>query len=129
MKNLGRVFGISIVSFLVIGGIFTGIAYLILMCFPDLFVGLRAEIAEAAANGEADIPTFLTDVTTLTVACSAIIGIAFWCILHSVFVRPFILVGVLRNFINSGVNDIPSEKSFDELDKKSKKFQKLHAEL
>lgn len=129
IKNLGRVFGISIVSFLVIGGIFTGIAYLILMCFPDLFAGLSAEIAEAAANSESDIPSFLSDVTTLTIACSVVIGIVFWCILHSVFVRPFILVGVLRNFINSGANDIPNEKSFDELDQKSKKFQKLHAKL
>lgn len=51
-----------------------------------------------------------------------------WEILHSVFVRPFILVGVLRNFIESGKSAEISEKDFDELDGKSKKFKKLHEE-
>lgn len=124
-KNLGRVFGMSIVSFLIIGGIFTGIFYLILMNFPDFFAQLSTEIMEVGEN----VPEFLSDVTNLTIVCSAIIGVVMWSILHSTFVRPFILVGVLRNFINSGINDIPDEKSFKMLDEKSDKFRKLHAEL
>ena len=59
----------------------------------------------------------------------ALAGILLWSILHSVFVRPFILVGVLRNFMAAGVNDIPTEASFAALDSKSEKFRKLHAEL
>ena len=51
-----------------------------------------------------------------------------WSILHSTFVRPFILVGVLRNFIDSGKEYTPSESDFAEIDKKSKKFAKLRAE-
>ena len=47
---------------------------------------------------------------------------------HSVFIKPFVLTGVLRNYIASGANDIPGESSFAELDSKSRKFRKLHAE-
>ena len=52
-----------------------------------------------------------------------------WSIIHSVFIRPYVLVGVLRNYIQSGINDIPTEEAFDALDSKSKKFKKLHAEI
>jgi len=48
--------------------------------------------------------------------------------IHSTFVRPFILIGVLRNFINSGKEEKISESDLKELDQKSKKFAKLHAE-
>lgn len=125
-KNLGRVFGISLISFLVIGGIFTGISYLIFMNFPDLFAKIASEIA---ANGKGGIQNWLSDPNTATIACSVVVGVIFWGILHSAFVRPFILVGVLRNYINSGINDIPSESAFDELDEKSKKFKELHEKV
>ena len=52
-----------------------------------------------------------------------------WSILHSVFIRPFVLTGVLRNYLESGMNDIPSEASFAMLDSKSDKFRKLHQEM
>lgn len=128
LKNLGRIFGFSILSFLVIGGVFTGIAYLILMNFHDAFVTLSQELTEAVSNSGDAASNFLSDPFALTITCALIIGIVFWSILHSVFVRPFILVGVLRNFIESGKGDIPGEKEFAELDKKSKKFAKLHSE-
>ena len=70
----------------------------------------------------------LTDPGSLTLIVAAAIGVIVWLILHSAFIRPFVLVGVLRNYIESGVNDIPEESSFSMLDGKSKKFQKLHAE-
>ena len=99
MKNLGRVFGISILSFIVIGGVFFGISYLIMHCFPDAFATLSNEIIEVGS----DVPAWVSDVNTLTIVCAAISGIFFWSVLHSTFVRPFILVGVLRNYINSGI--------------------------
>ena len=128
VKNLGRIFGIAILSFLVIGGVFFGLAYLILLAFHDAFVNLGHEISEAAARGDIEIGSWASDPTTLTIIAAAIVGIVFWSILHSVFVRPFILVGVLRNFINSGKDDISSEKDLAALDSKSKKFAKLRAE-
>ncbi len=126
LKNLGRIFGMSLVSFLIIGGIFFGIFFGIFHCFPDAFATLGKEIVE---TGGSDVPAWISDVNTLIIFCSAISGIIFWSILHSTFVRPFILVGVLRNFINSGKDDIPSDKALDELDSKSKKFAKLHSEV
>ena len=97
-----------------------GISYLIMMNYPDAF----RQLAEAlSSEGE------VTDANTVMLVCSAGVGVIFWSMLHSVFVRPFILVGVLRNFINSGIEEKPSEKDFDELDSKSPKFKKLHAEI
>lgn len=128
LKNLGRVFGMSIISFIVIGGVFFGIAYLIMSCFPDLFSQLSTEIIEAGVRTSTELPAWVSDINTLTLVCAAITGIIFWSILHSVFVRPFILVGVLRNYINSGKDETISEESFAALDEKSAKFKKLHEE-
>lgn len=124
-KNLGRIFGISILSFITIGGVFFGISWLIMQAFPDLFASLGSELASI----DSDIPAWVSDTATLTLVCAGIVGIIMWSIIHSTFVRPFILVGVLRNFIKSGAEDKPSEKAFDELDSKSKKFKELHAKL
>ncbi|MBR3135234.1 hypothetical protein IKG54_01545 [Candidatus Saccharibacteria bacterium] len=127
-KNLGRVFGIGILSFVVIGGVFFGVTYLIAMAFPNAFETLATEIANnlpADTNGKLD---FLTHANTLMLATAGVVGVAMWCIVHSTFVRPFILVGVLRNFINSGKDEKITEADYAELDKKSKKFAKLHAE-
>jgi hypothetical protein len=128
MKNLGRVFGIGILSFVVIGGAFFGVFYLITLAIPGVFEGLAAEFANIAASGEAEIPEFLTNAQNLMLIAAGIGGVTMWGIIHSVFVRPFILVGVLRNYIESGKNEKISNADFAELDKKSKKFAKLHAE-
>ncbi|MDO4746964.1 MAG: hypothetical protein Q4A70_01285 [Candidatus Saccharibacteria bacterium] len=123
-KNMGRMFGMSFVSFLVIGGVFFGITYLITMAFPDAFNSVAAEFAKEGTEDTA----FLADPNNVMLITAAIGGIIMWSILHSVFVRPFILVGVLRNFIESGKNETISEKDLDELDGKSAKFKKLHEE-
>ena len=57
-----------------------------------------------------------------------IAGLIVWDIIHSAFIRPFTLVGVLRNYIQSGINEIPTEEAFKVLDGKSAKFKKLHQE-
>ena len=123
-KNLGRVFGMSILSFIVIGGAFFGITYLITMAFPGAFEQLAKTIAE---SGES-VPEWLTQATNLQLLTGVVGGVVMWSILHSVFVKPFILVGVLRNFIKSGKEEKITEADFDELDKKSDKFKKAHAE-
>ena len=128
-KNMARVFVFAIVSLVLIGGIFFGISFLIFQQFPDLFKNLANEITEAAARNNTKIADFLKDPNTLTIAAAVLIGIIVWSIIHSVFIRPYVLVGVLRNYIASGINDIPAEDSFAALDSKSKKFKKLHAEI
>ncbi|MBR2709135.1 hypothetical protein IKE98_02300 [Candidatus Saccharibacteria bacterium] len=127
LKNLGRVFGIGLLSLVVIGGVFFGIFYLISLAIPGVYNELANAISELSAEGSTDLE-FLTNIQNLMLIVSGIGGVIMWGILHSTFVRPFILVGVLRNYIESGKDEAFTEKDFDELDKKSKKFQKLHAE-
>ena len=129
LKNLGRVFGISLISFVCIGGAFFGITYLICMAFPDVFAALANEVTEMIASGELEASSWFADANNLMIVAGGIGGVIMWEILHSVFVRPFILVGVLRNFIESGKKTEFSEKDYSELDGKSKKFKKLHEEI
>ena len=126
-KNLGRIFGMGILSLLVIGGVFFGLFYLITMAFPEAFAALANEFAELATEDES--MEFLTNPNNLQLIVAGIGGVIMWFVLHSTFVRPFILVGVLRNYIESGMKEKPTEKEFDELDSKSKKFAKLHQEV
>ena len=66
---------------------------------------------------------------TARTAAAIICGIIIWSIIHGTFLRPFVLTGVLRNYIQSGIDDIPTESSFAALDSKSAKFRKLHEQL
>ena len=77
---------------------------------------------------ESAVPEFFTNAGNLMLVTAAVGGVIMWSIIHSVFVKPFVLVGVLRNYIASGKDEKFSESDFDELDKKSAKFKKLHAE-
>ena len=126
-KNLGRIFGMGLLSLAVIGGVFFGVFYLITMAFPDAFAALAAEFVEMAADDES--LAFLTDPNNLQLIVAGIGGVTMWAIIHSTFVRPFILVGVLRNYIESGKKEKLTEAEFAEVDKKSKKFAKLHQEV
>ena len=128
-KNMGRIFGMGLLSLLLIGGAFTGVFYLIFSGMPNVFTPLAAEIAEAAARSETNISEFFTDPATLPIVCAALLAIVLWSIIHSAFVRPFILTGVLRNYIESGMKAIPSEASFASLKDKSPRFAKLCAKL
>ncbi|MBR3383064.1 MAG: hypothetical protein IKG85_08545 [Clostridia bacterium] len=129
-KNMGRVFGIGLISLLVIGGAFTGIFYLIISGHPELYASISGIFAEAAAEeGASAVAKLLANPAAVPIVISAIGGIIVWAILQSTFIRPFVLVGVLRNYIASGVNDIPSEASFAMLDSKSPRFRKLHGQI
>ena len=123
-KNMGRVFGMGLVSLLAIGGVFTGIFYLIASGFPAVFERLYQELAQSADS----IPSWLNSPSALMIAAAVLGGVIVWALLHSIFIRPFVLVGVLRNYMQSGINDIPMEDSFAALDSKSAKFRKLHQE-
>ena len=125
IRNVGRIFGMGFLSLLLIGGAFFGIFYLVFTQFPNMFVALANEITKLGG----DIPQFLTDPTILTVVVAAIAGIVLWSTIHGVLIRPFILVGVLRNFMAAGQKDIPSEADFKELDSRSPKFAKLHGSI
>ena len=123
IKNIGRIFGMGALSFVVIAGAFTGVGYLVLSQFPQAVQAISDAII---ATGE-NVPEFVYSINTLALVVSFIGGVIVWSMLHSMLVRPFILVGVMRNFMAAGIADIPSEKDFAMLDSKSSKFRKLHA--
>ena len=102
---------------------------MICMAFPDVFAALANEVTEMIASGELEASSWFADANNLMIVAGGIGGVIMWEILHSVFVRPFILVGVLRNFIESGKKTEFSEKDYSELDGKSRKFKKLHEEI
>lgn len=116
-KNGGRIFGIGILSFIALTGIFGGISLLIWRQFPDLF-----EYLSTYATSEGNEPL---SPTQLMLLFSFITGVVFWGVIHSLFVHPFILVGVMRNYINSGREQLASESDYDEIRSKSKYFDRL----
>ena len=129
IRNVGRIFGIGFLSFAVIGGAFFGISYLIFNQFPSLFDTLAKEIVEFSTRNNANLPDALKDPKILSLIASGIIGVVVWGMLHSILIRPFILVGVLRNFMAAGIKDMPTEKDFDTLAAKSPKFAKLQSKI
>lgn len=108
---------------------FPGVFYLIASRFPAAFESLAKEIAEIGASGEAQVSELLTNPSTLMIVAAVTAGVIVWSIIHNAFVRPFVLTGVLRNYLQSGMDDIPTEASFAMLDSRSAKFAKLHSEL
>jgi hypothetical protein len=120
LKNLGRVFGIGIVSFIAICGAFTYVFYMILGNFPKFI--------EMCQKALADVPNMkdIDDPTVALLFVSLLFAVLVWEVLHNVFVRPFVLVGVLRNYMQAGIENPPKDENFAELDKISKKFNKYH---
>lgn len=126
IKNIGRIFGIGLLSLAVVGGAFFGLFYLIFNQFPQMFTALSREIIEIAQRNNGTAPEWISNVTVLTLIASGIAAIVIWSSLHSVLIRPFILVGVLRNFMAAGIKDIPTENDIVELQGKSPKFARLY---
>lgn len=129
LRNVGRIFGIGFLSFLLVGGAFTGIFYLIFNAFPDMFNGLSTTLYQLLESGEGEVSPLMYDPQFLKLYVSIIFGIILWSSFHSVLVRPFILVGVLRNYMAAGRENMPTEADFAELDKKSPRFAKLHSNI
>jgi len=120
LKNMGRIFGIGLASLVLIGGAFTAAFYGILSMVPGLAKAIDDAIQSGSISGNIDNPQEIILIAAL--AC----GVILWFILHNIFVRPFVLVGVLRNYMKAGIENPPKEESFSELDRISGKFQKIH---
>ena len=129
IRNVGRIFGMGLLSFVVVGGAIFGLSYVIFMQFPQAFNGLINEIVEAATRSGEEVPEFVKNPTLFMIVVSAFLAIVLWSILHSVLGRPFILVGVMRNFMEAGIADMPTEADFAELDQKSPRFRRLHDKM
>ncbi len=124
LKNVGRIFGIGLLSFVVIGGVFFLIFALILSNFMEFFQTMAVWLAENAESAE-EFPELLKDPQMLMIGSSILLAVIIWNFLHSTFIRPFVLTGVLRNYMESGINDMPTEESFESVKNVSRKFAKL----
>jgi hypothetical protein len=122
-KNIGRIFGIMALTFILIGGPVFGISYLILNNIPHAFDAIIAEVS----TWSGDMPEFFLTHSGMAILASAVIAVLVFSMIHSVLVHPFILTGVLRNYMESGLKDRPTEADFAELDSKSPRFRKLRA--
>ncbi|MBR6028367.1 MAG: hypothetical protein IKP40_04695 [Clostridia bacterium] len=126
LKNMGRVFGLGLVSLVTIGGVSTGVCYLILSRFPAAFNTMAAEL-KTSLNPEEMAPwlySALTNGSSLILVAAVIAALLVWNFLHSNFVRPFVLVGVLRNYMQAGIENMPTEASYAAVAKVSPKFAK-----
>lgn len=117
-RNIGRIFGMGFLSFVLIGGGLFGIFYLLFSQVPQLFNPLMDAVKEAM-EGEA------IDSSAYVIGASVILALFLWSGIHSVLVRPFILVGVMRNFMLAGQKSMPTEADFEEVAKKAPKLRKL----
>lgn len=129
IRNVGRIFGMGLLSLLLIGGAFFGLSFAIFSAMPQVFQTVSNEIVEIGVRESIDFPSWVSNPTLLTAVACAILGIIIWSMLHSLLIRPFILTGVLRNFMAAGIKDMPTEADFKELDAKSPKFAKLHQSI
>ena len=125
IRNVGRIFGMGFLSLLLIGGAFFGATYALLTAI-DALNPLLNEITELIINSGSDVPQFFQTTTGVIIIVSALVGLIMWSVIHSVLIRPFILTGVLRNFMEAGKEHLPTEADFKELDSKYPRFAKLH---
>ena len=125
VRNIGRIFGMGILSFIVIGGAFFGLSFVIFSQFPQMAASLAAQLQ---AMSEEDVAIF-QDGTVFIIAASAIVGILMWSAIHSVLIRPFILTGVLRNYMAAGQQDMPTDQDVAELETRFPRVGKLSSKF
>ena len=125
LRNRGRIFGMGIASLIAIGGAFTGVFYLIFSNMTSTFEALRDEIMDAATRNSWNVPEFFNNPANLALITAVIVALIIWGIIHGTFIRPFILVGVIRNYMEAGIKSQITDADMKDLDKKSKKFKKL----
>ena len=124
-RNAGRIFGMSMLFLILVGGAFFGILFGIFSMIPSAFTKLTEELGEMAVRMEFELPAAFQDPKMVILIAAAIGALILWGIIHSAFVRPFILVGVLRNYMESGKNDIPTEQAVAEIGGRSSRLQRL----
>ena len=127
IRNVGRIFGMGFLSFLLIGGAFFGVSYLVFTQFPNMFISLSNEIMQLDMDEAAR--EFLSNPQYLMLFVAGIGAIVIWSMFHSVLIRPFILVGVLRNFLEAGKQDIPNEADIADLEKRAPRMAKLSSRM
>lgn len=119
MRNSAKVIAITVVSLALIGGAFFGVAYLVLGSIEPLTTVLSQIDATATLEDGTAVPAG----TSLVVLC-AVIALVLWSGIHGAFVKPYILVSVMRRYIEAGRADTPQVDVYEKLSGMSKGFRK-----
>lgn len=119
LQNAGKVIGITAVSLVVIGGAFFGLGYLVFGSIPSL----TAILADLDASATLDDGSSVPPGTSLIILC-AIVTLLLWGGIHSAFVKPFILISVMRRYIEAGLANPPKVDLYGKLAGMSAGFRK-----
>lgn len=119
MKNAGKVIAVTLVSLAIIGGAFFGVFYLVLGSIQPLTELLAQIDASATLEDGTAVPAG----TSLIVLCG-IIALVLWSGLHGAFIKPYLLVSVMRRYIEAGRADAPRVDVYEKLAGMSKGFRK-----
>lgn len=119
LQNAGKVIGITVVSLVVIGGAFFGLGYLAFGSIPSL----TAVLADLDASATLDDGSAVPPGTSLIILC-VIVALLLWGGIHSAFVKPFILISVMRRYIEAGLANPPKVDLYGKLAGMSAGFRK-----
>ena len=119
LQNAGKVIGITVVSLVVIGGAFFGLGYLAFGSIPSM----TAVLADIDAAATLDDGSAVPPGTSLIILC-VIVALLLWGGIHSAFVKPFILISVMRRYIEAGLANPPKVDLYDKLAGMSAGFRK-----
>ena len=119
LQNAGKVIGITVVSLVVIGGAFFGLGYLAFGSIPSM----TAVLADIDAAATLDDGSAVPPGTSLIILC-AIVALLLWGGIHSAFVKPFILISVMRRYIEAGLANPPKVDLYGKLAGMSAGFRK-----
>lgn len=119
LQNAGKVIGVTVVSLVVIGGAFFGLGYLAFGSIPSL----TAVLADLDASATLDDGSAVPPGTSLIILC-VIVALLLWSGIHSAFVKPFILISVMRRYIEAGLANPPKVDLYGKLAGMSAGFRK-----
>ena len=118
LKNMAKIIAISLLSFVIIGGIFFGLAYLILGSIAPL-ASVFADIDASITINDSPAPSGMT-----LVVLSFVVALLLWSGVHGAFVKPYILVSVMRRYIEAGRANPPKVDLYEKLSRMSKGFRR-----
>ena len=117
MKNSAKVIAITIVSLALIGGAFFGVAYLVLGSIEPL----TAILADIDATATLEDGTAVPALEQAVLLHEHEVGADGF---NGAFVKPYILVSVMRRYIEAGRADTPQVDVYEKLSGMSKGFKK-----
>jgi electron transport complex protein RnfE len=113
LANVGKILGITVLS-------------LIVICLPLIVGGAFVFIGvePIALFCEAIDAAFELELGTVGMMSAVVIGIMLWSGLHGAFVKPYIMVSVMRGYIAAGEANPPKVDIYGKLSDMSKSFKK-----